>query len=216
MENRRLLVCQMLLLMLFLLNVAAQVSEVMADVGRRDRCGGLHFFNPVPVMKLVEVVRCEFYGSPIQPNILFTPGLIRPATRHTRSWWLSAGTLVSSEYYYNHVMKVNTPWLAETQMMIMMMIMMICHEGKHPVTCRDTEGFIVNRLLGPYIGVSDVLFNLHLKVTICSYEIIDLVVAFSVTSYLKLADSDWYIVQLTQDCFLRKWKCSLIFWIEDP
>ena len=75
----------MLLLMLFLLNVAAQVSEVMADVGRRDRCGGLHFFNPVPVMKLVEVVRCEFYGSPIQPNILFTPGLIRPATRHTRS-----------------------------------------------------------------------------------------------------------------------------------
>ena len=37
----------------------------MADVGRRDRCGGLHFFNPVPVMKLVEVVRCEYYGSSI-------------------------------------------------------------------------------------------------------------------------------------------------------
>ena len=73
----------MLLLMLFLLNVAAQVSDVMADVGRRDRCGGLHFFNPVPVMKLVEVVRCEYYGS--HSNILVTPGLIRPAMRTTRS-----------------------------------------------------------------------------------------------------------------------------------
>jgi 3-hydroxyacyl-CoA dehydrogenase len=36
-----------------------RVGDVMKDVARLDRCGGLHFFNPVPVMKLLEVVRCS-------------------------------------------------------------------------------------------------------------------------------------------------------------
>ena len=77
-----------------------RVNDVMADVGRKDKCGGLHFFNPVPVMKLVEVVRtCETSDETYQKLMTFSKDI-----------------------------------------------------GKHPVTCRDTEGFIVNRLLGPYIG----------------------------------------------------------------
>ena len=71
------------------------------DISRRDRCGGLHFFNPVPVMKLVEVIKIA----------------------------------ETSDDTYDSLMA----WSKAI--------------GKHPVTCRDTEGFIVNRLLGPYIGV---------------------------------------------------------------
>jgi 3-hydroxybutyryl-CoA dehydrogenase len=33
------------------------ITELAAAVGRRDRVLGLHFFNPVPVMRLVEIVR---------------------------------------------------------------------------------------------------------------------------------------------------------------
>ena len=33
------------------------VTEIAADTGRPERVVGLHFFNPVPVMKLLEIVR---------------------------------------------------------------------------------------------------------------------------------------------------------------
>ena len=60
---------------------------------------GLHFFNPVPAMRLVEVVR----------------------------------TLMTSDEAYDACWR-----LAE-------------RIGKTPVGCRDNSGFIVNRLLVPYL-----------------------------------------------------------------
>ncbi|GIY12387.1 hydroxyacyl-coenzyme A dehydrogenase, mitochondrial, partial [Caerostris extrusa] len=35
------------------------ITEIASVTQRKDRFGGLHFFNPVPVMKLLEVIRTE-------------------------------------------------------------------------------------------------------------------------------------------------------------
>jgi len=77
-----------------------KVGDVMKDVSRLDRCGGLHFFNPVPVMKLLEVIRLPQTSD---------------ATFESMSGW---GKSI----------------------------------GKYTVACKDTNGFIVNALLGPYIA----------------------------------------------------------------
>lgn len=75
------------------------ITDIAAAVERRDRFGGLHFFNPVPVMKLVEVIRTD----------------------------------ETSDETYNSLMTFSEAM------------------GKTPVTCKDTPGFIVNRLLVPYL-----------------------------------------------------------------
>jgi len=75
------------------------VTEMGASTGRPDRFVGLHFFNPVPVMKLVEVVRT---GSTSQETF-------------DRAFAFAKSL------------------------------------GKVPVACRDNSGFIVNRLLVPYM-----------------------------------------------------------------
>jgi 3-hydroxybutyryl-CoA dehydrogenase len=75
------------------------VTEMGASTGRPDRFVGLHFFNPVPVMKLVEVVRT---GSTSQATF-------------DRAYAFAKSL------------------------------------GKVPVACRDNSGFIVNRLLVPYM-----------------------------------------------------------------
>ena len=75
------------------------VTELAKVTERQDRFGGLHFFNPVPLMSLVEVVRIQ-ETSAATFNALFQ---------------------FSREL------------------------------GKSPVTCNDTPGFIVNRLLVPYM-----------------------------------------------------------------
>jgi 3-hydroxybutyryl-CoA dehydrogenase len=75
------------------------ITELAATTKRPDRFAGLHFFNPVPIMKLVEVIR---------------------------------GLSTSDEAY--------TTVFAFAQSL-----------GKEPITAPDRPGFIVNRLLVPYL-----------------------------------------------------------------
>lgn len=75
------------------------ITEISKATTRQDKFGGLHFFNPVPQMKLVEVIKTEMTSQDTFDNLLkFTEKI-----------------------------------------------------GKVPVKCKDTPGFIVNRLLVPYI-----------------------------------------------------------------
>jgi 3-hydroxybutyryl-CoA dehydrogenase len=75
------------------------ITELAAATKRPDRFGGLHFFNPVPLMKLVEVIRA----------------------------------LTTSDATYQAL-------FAFAQSL-----------GKEPITAPDRPGFIVNRLLVPYL-----------------------------------------------------------------
>ena len=85
---------------IFLSNTSSLcITELAAATKRPDRFGGLHFFNPVPLMKLVEVIRA----------------------------------LTTSDETYHTV-------FAFAQSL-----------GKEPITAPDRPGFIVNRLLVPYL-----------------------------------------------------------------
>jgi len=85
---------------IFLSNTSSLcVTELASATKRPDRFGGLHFFNPVPLMKLVEVIRA----------------------------------LTTSDETYQTV-------FAFAQSL-----------GKEPITAPDRPGFIVNRLLVPYL-----------------------------------------------------------------
>jgi 3-hydroxybutyryl-CoA dehydrogenase len=75
------------------------ITELAAKTKRPDRFAGLHFFNPVPLMKLVEVIR----------------------------------GLTTSDETYRAVFD-----FAQSL-------------GKEPITAPDKPGFIVNRLLVPYL-----------------------------------------------------------------
>lgn len=75
------------------------ITEMGAATGRPDKFCGLHFFNPVPVMKLVEVVR----------------------------------TVATSEDTFESAKAFGEKL------------------GKVVVSCKDTPGFVVNRLLVPYL-----------------------------------------------------------------
>ena len=75
------------------------ITEMAAATSRADRFAGLHFFNPVPVMKLVEVVKA----------------------------------LATSDETFQKVFE-----FAKTL-------------GKEPIAARDNSGFVVNRLLVPFL-----------------------------------------------------------------
>ena len=75
------------------------ITEMASTTKRPDRFLGLHFFSPVPVMKLVEVIR----------------------------------GLATSEDTYNQGMAF------------------VASLDKEPITAPDRPGFIVNRLLIPYL-----------------------------------------------------------------
>ena len=75
------------------------ITELSMATARPKQFVGLHFFNPVPLMKLVEVVR----------------------------------TILTSDEAFNTAFE-----FAKSV-------------GKDPVSCRDNSGFIVNRLLVPYL-----------------------------------------------------------------
>jgi 3-hydroxybutyryl-CoA dehydrogenase len=85
---------------IFASNTSSLTIAAMAAATRRaDRFVGLHFFNPVPLMKLVEVVR----------------------------------TVTTSPATFDRALKFAAAL------------------GKQPVAAKDTSGFIVNRLLVPYL-----------------------------------------------------------------
>ncbi|HET6579574.1 MAG TPA: 3-hydroxybutyryl-CoA dehydrogenase [Gemmatimonadales bacterium] len=75
------------------------IGDMAAATGRSDRFVGLHFFNPVPLMPLVEVVRA----------------------------------VTTSREVFEHAMAFAR------------------RLGKEPIATRDRSGFVVNRLLVPYL-----------------------------------------------------------------
>lgn len=79
---------------------ALSITEIAAASGRPDRVIGMHFFNPVPVMQLVEVI----------PGAETSESTIQLAMEASRQL------------------------------------------GKTPILAKESPGFIVNRLLVPYLN----------------------------------------------------------------
>jgi 3-hydroxybutyryl-CoA dehydrogenase len=75
------------------------ITEIAAVVSRPDRVLGLHFFNPVPLMKLVEIIRALGTGE---------------------------AAFAAAKGFVEQI-------------------------GKTAVVAKDTPGFVVNRLLVPYL-----------------------------------------------------------------
>ncbi|HKM80436.1 MAG TPA: 3-hydroxybutyryl-CoA dehydrogenase [Candidatus Acidoferrum sp.] len=132
------------------------ITEIAAATKRPERFVGLHFFNPVPVMKLVEVVR----------------------------------TIATDPIVYDEMVEFGVKL------------------GKTPVRAQDGGGFIVNRLLVPYLldairaleeGVGSVLDIDNSMKLGCGYPM----GPFTLLDFVGL-DTTYYISQIMFDEFKEK------------
>jgi 3-hydroxybutyryl-CoA dehydrogenase len=132
------------------------ITEIAAATKRPERFVGLHFFNPVPVMKLVEVVR----------------------------------TIATEPAVYEE------------------MVAFAAKLGKTPVRASDSGGFIVNRLLVPYLldairaleeGVGSVVDIDNSMKLGCGYPM----GPFTLLDFVGL-DTTYYISQIMFDEFKEK------------
>ena len=132
------------------------ITEIAAATKRPQRFVGLHFFNPVPVMKLVEVVR----------------------------------TIATDPAVYEEMVAFGAKL------------------GKTPVRANDSGGFIVNRLLVPYLldairaleeGVGSVMDIDNSMKLGCGYPM----GPFTLLDFVGL-DTTYYISQIMFDEFKEK------------
>jgi 3-hydroxybutyryl-CoA dehydrogenase len=132
------------------------ITEIAAATRRPQRFVGLHFFNPVPVMKLVEVVR----------------------------------TIATDPAVYEEMVQFGGKL------------------GKTPVRAHDSGGFIVNRLLVPYLldairaleeGVGSVIDIDNSMKLGCGYPM----GPFTLLDFVGL-DTTYYISQIMFDEFKEK------------
>jgi 3-hydroxybutyryl-CoA dehydrogenase len=132
------------------------ITEIAAVTKRPQRFVGLHFFNPVPVMKLVEVVK----------------------------------TIATDPAVYEEMVNFGAKL------------------GKTPVRARDSGGFIVNRLLVPYLldaihafeeGVGSIVDIDNSMKLGCGYPM----GPFTLLDFVGL-DTTYYISQIMFDEFKEK------------
>ena len=132
------------------------ITEIAAATKRPQRFVGLHFFNPVPVMKLVEVVR----------------------------------TIATDPAVYEEMVSFGAKL------------------GKTPVRAHDSGGFIVNRLLVPYLldsvraleeGVGSIVDIDNSMKLGCGYPM----GPFTLLDFVGL-DTTYYISQIMFDEFKEK------------
>nr|KAF6386955.1 hydroxyacyl-CoA dehydrogenase [Myotis myotis] len=114
-----------------------QITNIANATTRQDRFAGLHFFNPVPMMKLVEVIKTPMTSQKTFESLLdFSKAL----GKHPVTCKFQLLTPFAPGHGLGHVC-LSPPSSSSSPMKI------FCSVFKY----FDTPGFIVNRLLVPYL-----------------------------------------------------------------